>query len=252
MKQMGWMAVGLAALLVACGGGDRRQAARSSLEELHFRGAVQEVVTCLRAADAAETDGCDRSGRMRFDEAGNLVATEQSLRGELVARSESRYDDGHRLLEKMDYDRSGAVVQIQTLTWQTATDYRSKLRDGEGALLVEETFVREGDRSERTRVTPDGETTLCVTYYDEDGRIERQENTTLAGVMVTEYRYDERTSDPAEQRVLSDGEELARRVMTYDRLDAQGNWTRCVISAVDAQGVRTPLTRVERTITYYH
>lgn len=250
MKQMGWMAVGLAALLVACGG-DRRQAARSSLEELHFRGAVQEVVTCLRAADAAETDGCDRSGRMRFDEAGNLVATEQSLRGELVARSESRYDDGHRLLEKMDYDRSGAVVQIQTLTWQTATDYRSELRDGEGALLVEETFVREGDRSERTRVTPDGETTLCVTYYDADDRIERQENTTLAGVMVTEYRYDERTGDPAEQRVLSDGEELARRVMTYDRLDAQGNWTRCVISAVDAQGVRTPLTRVERTITYY-
>ena len=87
-------------------------------------------------------------------------------------------------------------------------------------------------------MTPDGETTLCVTYYDADDRIERQENTTLAGVIVTEYRYDERTGDPAEQRVLSDGEELARRVMTYDRLDAQGNWTRCVISAVDAQGVR--------------
>lgn len=251
MKYCGWIAVGLAVLLASCGGNEKRQEARSSLESLHFKGAVREVVTCLRAADAAETEGCDRSGRMVFDEAGDMVTSEQSLRGMLVSRTECRYDDSHRLLEMTAYDGMGAVVEVQTLTWQRATDYRSEIRNAAGELRAEETFVREGDRSERTRVTPDGGETTSVIVYGAEDRIERQENRSRTGSIVMEYTYGETCGDPVGQRVLSDGEVMAHVAMTYEQFDEAGNWTRCIISEVAEDGTQTPMTRVERTITYY-
>lgn len=251
MKYYGWIPVGLAVLLALYNGYERRQAARSSLESLHLKGAVREVVTCLRATDAAEAEDCDRGGRMVFDEAGDMVSSEQVLRGVLVARTECRYDDGHRLLEKIEYDRTGAVAQVQTLTWQRATDYRSEIRDAAGELRAEETFVREGDRSERTRVTPDGNETVFVIDYGADDRVERQENRSQVGTIVVEYTYDEACGDPAGQRVLSGGVEMAHVVMMYGQFDEAGNWTRCIISEVAEDGTQTPKTIVERSITYY-
>ena len=249
------MTVGRAALLAACGG-NRTKAEYSSLERMNLRGAVQEVVTYTRQADAETLDvnnapaAEDRSGRMLFDKEGNMASSEQFEQNVRIAWTECRYDGSHRL-KSMTEQYGFGEANYRTYEWHNATDYRCEIRNATGDLLFEETFVREGDRSVRRRVSSKGAESTFTTTYSAGDRIDRQESVTSAGTVVIEYRYGDEGGDPIEQQVFTDGEPVAHLFMTYETFDGEGNWTRCVIASENEAGQQMPVSVMDRAITYY-
>lgn len=251
MKNMGWAALTL--LLLACGGPKNSEQADAG----DLKGKVHTVQTLVYNARQEggqvvkdgkpdpyrEVDAFPPEDRRVYDREGRLDSVTAIVDGMKYVTLYAYQGDGKKSGEQ--------VFQNGTLL----TDRRFVYQDGKLVNTVEDMYINGEKTTNEYPVDPSkvneedgklveyGETERDYVVKDSQGRVLKESSYSEMDdyLTVREYTYD----GQGRLTSLIQNDEF-RFAYTYSEPDAQGNWTRLVITRNE-----TPYGIVERNITYY-